>query len=129
MPDDTQTPMLDRLLAVNAQSQAIGEFIEWLRERDIVLAEHARTAVYTCATCGPVPHTQVYRPSLDDDEERRHKRASCRAGDDGDNAVDYVPSGLYPVRPSTDTLLAEFFDIDLTATERERRALLANLPR
>ena len=67
--------------------------------------------------------------SLDDDEERRHKRASCRAGDDGDNAVDYVPSGLYPARPSTDTLLAEFFDIDLTAVERERRALLANLPR
>lgn len=37
MPDDTQTPMLDRLRAVNAQSQAIGEFLEWLRARDITL--------------------------------------------------------------------------------------------
>ena len=128
MPDDTQTPMLDRLRAVNAQSQAIGEFLEWLHERDIVLAEHVRDAVYVCATCGQVPYAQVYRPGLDDDEERRHMRTHC-AGNGGDSAVDYTPAGLYLARPSTDTLLAEVFDLDLTAVERERRALLANLPR
>lgn len=39
-----QTPESDKMLAVHAKSQAIGEFLDWLRdERGITLAEFGHT--------------------------------------------------------------------------------------
>lgn len=121
MPETPPTPTLDKMLAVHAQSQAIGEFVEWLRERDIVLAENRREATYVCATCGTVAEPEVKRASINDDESWRH--ATCRSTD---NAVDRIPAGLYPNAATLTTLLHEFFDIDAAAAERERRALLAH---
>lgn len=41
----SKTPELDKMLAVKEKSQVVGEFLEWLNEQKIVLAE------YTDDTC------------------------------------------------------------------------------
>ena len=75
-----KTPMCDKLHAVKAQSQPIGEFLEWLQaEKDIVLCRYTET--------------------------------------------DFC----LPVRQGIESLLAEFFEIDLEQAEREKQLLLANL--
>ena len=37
--EQVKTPELDKMLVVKDKSQLIGEFLEWLKEQDIVLAE------------------------------------------------------------------------------------------
>ncbi len=79
----------DRLLEIKDKSQALGEFLDWLRqEKRVVLAsvhEHTNDCGRWC--------------------EREY-------------AV---------FTPRTETLLAEFFDIDLAKLEREKRQMLAGL--
>ena len=76
------TPELDRLAAVSDESQAIGEFLEWLQsERNIVLAEYLN----------PKAHL------------------------------------LYPANVGIETLLAQYFKIDLAKVEKERRLLLQSI--
>ena len=79
---DEKYPQHNKLHAVVDQSQAIGEFIDWLSdEKGVTLAHHERWEGY-------------------------------------DNPQ-YVP-----YRRSIQGLLAEFFDIDLTALDDEKRAML-----
>lgn len=40
MPTPIPTPEIDKMHAVKAASQAIGEFLEWLQERRIELAQY-----------------------------------------------------------------------------------------
>lgn len=68
-------PQLKKLKAVHGQSQAIGEFLEWLGTKGILLATYEQ---------------------------------------------DY----LYPIRKNTETLLAEYFKINLKKLEQEKRAIL-----
>jgi len=72
-------PMHVKLDAVADKSQVIGDFIEWLRGKAIVLASY------------------------------------------------YEESGLQPNHVSIETLLAEFFEIDLEILEEEKRAMLKAL--
>ncbi len=91
------TPELDKLHAVKDASQACGEFVEWLYiEKHIVLA---------------TPH--------------RHTRF-CREGEDERGPLNCDAHGgeLVGVSVGINTLLAEFFEIDLDKVEAEKRALL-----
>ena len=74
-----KTPELDKMSIVQDKSQAIGQFIEWLGERD----------------------PQLYLCECAKEEE-----------------------GFFPVYPSIEKLLAEYFEIDLNKVEKERRELL-----
>jgi hypothetical protein len=90
-----ETPELERLSEVSERSNAIGQFLDWLREEK---GYH-------------VMRWSVKRDWADYDE-----------GDpEGDEESEL---GGVRVLESTEKLLAEFFDIDLEKVERERRALL-----
>ena len=52
-----KTPELDKMLAVKEKSQAIGEFLKWLSEQSIVLAEFDNVC---CEDCGYAAETLVY---------------------------------------------------------------------
>jgi hypothetical protein len=91
----TKYPEHQKLKAVRAKSQAVGEFLDWLTaEKRITLAvAHEHTA-----SC-------------------REDGLRC-----GYSAGDYLPASA-----STRELLAEFFDIDESKIENEKRAMLAEL--
>lgn len=72
----TDYPEHDKLKALGGANQTVGDFIEWLGERDMMIAEYANG------------------------------------------------SELMPVRRSRDDLLAEFFNIDRSVLEAEKRAML-----
>lgn len=84
MIDSKEFPELAKMQAVQSESQAIGEFIEWL----------GANGMQICTTASGLRGTI-----------------------------------FYPVLQSTDDLLARHFNIDLQAVERERRTVLAELPK
>lgn len=43
-----KTPELDKMLKAKSDSQRIGEFLEWLDEQEIVLAEWSGSDCYEC---------------------------------------------------------------------------------
>lgn len=83
MGDQEPYPECTKLLVVADDSQKIGEFLDWLEEQGIMLAESVQF------------------------EELIHPRLEVH-------------------RENNERLLARFFGIDLTAVERERRAMLAS---
>jgi hypothetical protein len=78
-------PQHEKLAAVAEQSQAIGEFLDWLQD----------TRVPPVVLCRVIPG-QSFDPWA-------------------------------PVGRSTEQLLAEYFGVDLTALEAEKRAMLAEI--
>jgi hypothetical protein len=78
----TNTPELDKMVAVKTKSQAIGEFLEWMQY------------------------------------EKHYVICNC----DENTTCEY-----YPIRTSTENLLAEFFEIDLKKAELEKRELLKQI--
>lgn len=73
-------PELDKMLEVQEQSQAIGEFLEWLQSQGIILSR------------------------FDDESD-----------------------ALVGTHRSIERLLADYFEIDLDAVERERRVMLERI--
>lgn len=80
-------PEHEKLQAVQKKSQAIGEFIEWLRNTK------------------QITFARWYKAELDEEETDK----------------------LMPEYPSTNKLLAEYFNIDLQKLEQEKRAMLDEL--
>lgn len=90
----------ERLATIRDQSQSIGEFVDWLRERGIWLAsEHQHTDA-----CYVAPHKRRVWPECG-----------------------FVDSQLVRIYKPIQNLLAEFFDIDQDKLEREKREMLADL--
>lgn len=145
MSNDVKTPTLDKIHEVSEQSQAIGEFLDWLRhEKKLQLAEYVSSS-WTCATCGAVPKDEVIFVSWFDDDSAhwRHRAKACKLVADrfekgggtipyekyeGDR-VEHIAEGLYPAAVTIQSLLAEYFEIDEAAAERERRAILESIRR
>ena len=95
-----KTPELNRLQAVTDKSQAIGQFLEWLRDEK---------------------HLSLGSPHEHDDgcenEQWPNKGRKFLCG--------FSTGDLMPNFPNIEKLLAEYFEIDLDKCERERRRLLA----
>ena len=121
------TPTLDAIREVQPQSQAIGEFLDWLGEQGYVLA--GRRHHRKCPRC------EMWLPDM---MTRGDKQVECICEARGPECfgqgecgheeyhVEH-PSELLPRRPSTDKLLHRFFGVDEAEAERERRALMASL--
>ena len=93
----SQYPEHDKLDAIKGQSQACGEFMEWLTAQGFVLAKyHFHTD--ECRTDGQRGYT-------------------CQMSDE-------MP---YPAYRSVNDLLAERFGIDQNVLEAEKRAILSEL--
>lgn len=138
-----ETPTLDKIRSNSTESQAIGEFLEWLRsERGVLLAER-KPASWSCEECGEVPKDEVMFVDWlsTDDAQWRHKAKFCKKVQEvlkkkrtipleryEGARVEHVPEGLYPaVRSSIRDLLYAYFEIDSNQEEQERRAVLETL--
>lgn len=102
-----KTPMLDKMLEVKDESQAIGEFLEWLTsERKIHLGKYLGDEEYE---------------SDANKRERTDEMHRVR-----DHYV-YSQEDLVPVNLDIEELLAEYFGIDSKQAEKERREILEGL--
>jgi len=140
---EPKTPELDKLQAVRNESQAIGEFLEWLRtEKKFIIAQDHK-ASWTCEECGEVPKDEVYFVGWlsTDDASWRHGAKYCKRVQDiiqkkrripiekyQGAPVEHVPEGMWPAaKASIHDLLHEYFEIDPDKVEEERRTLLDHI--
>lgn len=109
-------PECTKISAVSNKSRMIQEFIEWLNERGIVLAEYPKGCEHH------KPYSSVQN--------------SCGLGhrldmfDCGAGCEDYgetVIGNLQSTHHTVERLLADFFEVDLVKAEEERRAMLDDL--
>ena len=90
-------PECEKMKAAQPKSQVIGEFLEWLSERGIVLAKlHEHTD--GCL-----------------DEDGRHNECGCSE------------EMFYPIHKPTEKVLAEYYNIDLAKVEIEKREMLRKM--
>ena len=109
----------DKLHAVKERSQAIGEFVEWLRENSMGILRWQATK-YVCETCGEIPEEEArHNKSMESDASYHH-----RNNERCDSDVERVPEGDYPIGKTIEQLLADYFDVDLLKLENEKRAIL-----
>ena len=95
-----ELPTLERVLAVRDQSQAIGEFLEWLREQGISLCEWRESRQLVCYRCGAqTPRGKgLFEKGHTDPEDPAIECKVCLG--DGYNSEH---SGLYPASGTTDS--------------------------
>lgn len=91
------TPEIDKMHAVKEQSQAIGEFLEWLQQE-----KAWELAAY-------------------------HQHEEACYDDEGDRTCGMRTSEPFIVNYSIERLLAEYFEIDLKKVDDEKRAILESL--
>lgn len=111
-------PEHDKLAKVSDQSQACGGFLEWLEEQSILLAKHHHHSE-NCR-CG-------HRWHLEADPMRYSIEGCPSCGGDPSNRryrCGYLENDLVPLHTSTVDLLSEFFCIDQSQLENEKRAML-----
>lgn len=113
----TPTPELDKMLANKEQSQAIGEFLDWLQsEKKIVFSKHEPESI------------NYFDPDF--------KKKIMRVGENSDEAKELKwnntdkwehTGGLMPFYVTIEKLLAEYFGVDLNKAEKEKQSLLEGL--
>lgn len=106
-------PECEKLSRTSKESNKLGNFIEWLNERGIFLAEYPRGCEHH------KPYSGV--------------RNACGLGhkldefDCGPGCRDYKETEIGDLRTTDHTverLLADYFEVDLVEVENERRAML-----
>jgi hypothetical protein len=126
--DYPPTPTLDKMKSVHDKSQSIGEFIDWLRStsREVCVLRQEGNNGEPCYRWkdGVTVSTLTRKPI----EGTRPTRLDFMNDD-----AEYNPSfcewqeGYYPEGKSIEKLLAEYFEIDITAAENERVAVLEHV--
>ncbi len=112
-----KTPELDKMLQVKEKSQNIGEFLEWLQDtQKISLCKYKNEEI-------------IY---IDKDFEERVNACDNELDKqalrmNNPNKVNYVNAGWHKELCSIESILAEYFQIDLIKAEKERSALLQSI--
>jgi hypothetical protein len=97
-----QYPECEKMSAVQPKSQAIGEFLNWLRdEKGVQLAKYHE-------------HSDA---CYEEDVEHEEGEEICERNE--------AQLDIFPV--NMESLLAEYFEIDLKKVEEERREILADI--
>jgi len=114
-------PEHDKLTEVREQSQAIGEFLEWLEGQGVKL-------------CRYQVQFETWSIYVHRDTGERWARSTEPQGVDalhwlptGETKDVTVDEGFRLVTERVENLLAAFFDIDLANLEAEKRQMLAEL--
>lgn len=118
------TPALDKIREANERgSQAVAEFIDWLGEQGLHIAEP-----HTHSNTAETPEEgKCWAPHRHDDNCPWGRSCKLKA-DLVCGMLSYEKNGvLYTTSRGKDKLLNTFFGIDEDAVERERRAILDNL--
>jgi hypothetical protein len=125
---ETKTPTLEKMAAVRETSQGIGEFLDWLHESQSLHLMAYRTDQIDTRPCpgdggwlgDPCDDGVMY---LGKPNER--DCTNC----DGKGYIEVKVEGWVEDPRSIEQLLADYFEIDLKAVEKERRALLEEIRR
>lgn len=125
-------PEHEKLEAVEEQSQACGEFLEWLLSvKGYQVCEHVEGHSNGEPRYLTFGETEDGRPIYEDNTDTREPKRRSPDVDAWRRAENpayfYTPTGFYPVRQSIEALLAEHFGIDRKKLEAEKRAMLAKM--
>jgi hypothetical protein len=102
-------PECEKMARAQDRSRLIGDFLDWLLDHNMVIAEYPKR-------CSHFREGRQCRPH----PEREWPECGTGCEDyDGEEMSD-----LEQVRMSKEQLLANYFEIDLQAVERERCAML-----
>ena len=109
-------PECEKLSKVSKESNKIGFFLDWLEERGIVLAEYPE-------------HCLSFKSyeKMGEDCKLGHDTREC---DCGTPCGDYTPESgdiLQATMTRKERLLADYFEVDLIAVEKERQAMLEDI--
>lgn len=115
------TPTLDKLAKVATTSLAIGEFLDWLEAEGFVLAQYHKHE--------PADFDDLPEPEHEDQEHGCYRvinpRKNGRLEWDTEETCRMNGVRLYQAQTGgPERLLPRYFEIDLAAVDRERRALL-----
>jgi hypothetical protein len=137
-----EMPESDKLIKNAPVSQEIGAFVDWLREKKgWVLAEYkialdpevrfeaveVSPGVWQVKDLDPLLGSDTYLRGRYTSLEGAEEAAAYRERRRRARAQESQEPRLFDVNPSMEELLAEYFEIDLTKVETERRALLDEL--
>ena len=122
-------PEHEKLEQVQEQSQACGEFLEWLfSEKGYQVCEFVEghdNGEPRYLTAG---ETKGGRTIYVHERGERYNGPDISTFNRVQNpAYCYTPTGYYPVRASVEDLLAQHFGLDRNKLEAEKRAMLAKL--
>lgn len=111
-PKYPKTPTLDKMLKNKEVSQGIGEFLDWLQSvKEIHLCTH---------------EAGHYEYLNEEDRKKVEDMAEMDARCwryNNPSKYEWI-EGYYHITKSIEQWLAEYFDTDLNAAEKERRAVL-----
>ena len=100
---ENKYPECDKMVKVQSQAQAIGEFLEWLDSKERRVCEWVEGTT----------------------DAARIARAFNFGAHEEDEEEDNKPNtGWYPITFNIEKLLAEYFNIDLQMVEKEKRQIL-----
>jgi hypothetical protein len=134
--EEFEYPEHQRLEVVKDQSQAIGEFLEWLSEKGLRLTrwlpEYTNDEpkyLYADERGTSLGYKYMHEGHASLPDDTAASRRYCHAVWDAalNPGYEYRPAGYYEDHTGAEKLLAEFFDIDLTKLENEKREMLAQL--
>ena len=118
MSDEQQYPMHDKLRAISDRSQDIYEFLEWLGEQKLFIAQHDITSD-ECRNCD---HDEPHKAEIPGGGGIglicEAEWCECDWNDRGS------PERIYRTPKTAEALLSEFFAIDLKILEAEKQAML-----
>jgi len=108
-----QYPECEKLANVSKESNAIGEFLDWLQEQGISLTKWQEAGdngepSYIDETTGEPSSMLAYNSINNPDLEEWFE-------------------GYFPIHTPFENLLAKYFDIDMNKVEKERREMLDNI--
>ena len=105
-------PEHEKLAAIQNDTQAQGELLEFLGGHHITLCEY-RGRVYCCPKCRVIPKEQVQVRDLFE-----YYCTEC------DSEINFDIEGYYPINKSIEDVLAEMHDIDQKKIEKEKKRML-----
>jgi len=131
------TPELDKMRRIQNASQAIGEFLHSLSERNMLLCERHKHSD-GCYTDGmslkefQSVHSVVHGGGIWENYPNRRlndevTQEEWDAGRHEDPQCELEEDELVLIRKSIEQLLAEYFEIDLQKVEEERRTILEHI--
>lgn len=113
----TPTPELDKMIANKKESQAIGEFLDWL--------ETTKKVLFRVSTPERIDYfdekfeKECKELGFGSPEERAHRYNNPEKWEEA--------GGIVPFYFTIENILAEYYGIDLKKCEKERVAILNNL--
>lgn len=108
-------PELDKLSALKGQTQKLGEFLDWLEQKGLIISRYHKHSLECVG--GSEADLEVNRGRLTLKPMPAGQKAKCGVSEED----------IEPMYIKIETMIANYFDLDENKMEDERRAMLADL--